>query len=103
MFFFNFLCFFFSLNLIFTFQPEGNLYASFAVFCPNDRLDDLQLLFDEDTLIDWARPISLNFTHADIVARMEEFYEGRGQVEKLYGDIYSLMDNVLVEEDEIDT
>lgn len=86
-----------------TSTPEGNLYASFAVFCPNDRLDDLQLLFDEDTLIDWARPISLNFTHADIVARMEEFYEGRGQVEKLYGDIYSLMDNVLVEEDEIDT
>jgi hypothetical protein len=70
-------------------QPHGRLYESFSVFCPCDQLDDLQLVEEEDVLIDWRRPIYLNFTHHLIMERLESFYTAAiGTTEKVCGDIY---------------
>lgn len=80
--------------------PQGKLYESFSVFCPSDHLDDLDLVFEEDVLIDWSCPIYLNFTNAEIVERMETFYESRGTLEKLDGDIYSLMEPATMPEND---
>lgn len=53
----------------------------------------MQLIFDEDVLIDWTQPIYLNFTHAAIVGKLEEFYNTiGGRMEKLYGDFYVMTD-----------
>uniref|UniRef100_A0A1B6MQD7 N-acetyltransferase domain-containing protein n=1 Tax=Graphocephala atropunctata TaxID=36148 RepID=A0A1B6MQD7_9HEMI len=68
--------------------PNGRLYESFSVFCPLDRLECLELLEKEDVLIDWSQPIFLNFTHSDIMDRLEEFYQHIGTMEKVQGDIY---------------
>lgn len=70
------------------FQPNGLLYESFSVFCPNDRLESLQLLQDEDILIDWTQPLYLNFTPRVILERLEEFYTSIGSVETVCGDVY---------------
>ncbi|XP_071055354.1 uncharacterized protein [Onthophagus taurus] len=70
--------------------PNGKLYESFGVFCPCDSLDDLELLFNEDVLIDWTQPIYLNFTHGKIMDRIQEFYEDKGSMESLLGDFYVL-------------
>lgn len=79
-------------NTIF-FQPNGLLYESFGVFCPSDALEDLRLLYEEDVLIDWTRPIYLNFTHGMIMKRIEQFYtENIGTVDKMLGDFYCLED-----------
>ncbi|KAL1116155.1 hypothetical protein AAG570_005650, partial [Ranatra chinensis] len=55
---------------------------------PEESLDCLELLEKEDILIDWTRPIYLNFTHADIMDRIENFYKDKGTMEKIRGDIY---------------
>ncbi|KAJ8914184.1 hypothetical protein NQ315_015957, partial [Exocentrus adspersus] len=79
--------------------PNGKLYESFSVFCPCDRLEHLQLLAEEDILIDWSQPIYLNFTHAKIMAKIEEFYAERGTMEKLYGDVYGLTEPMVDKEE----
>ncbi|CAH1989740.1 unnamed protein product [Acanthoscelides obtectus] len=72
--------------------PNNKLYESFSVFCPCDQLDNMYLLLEEEVLIDWTQPIFLNFTHSQIVEKLEEMYNERGGImEKLYGDIYGLM------------
>lgn len=73
-------------------QPNGKVYESFSVFCPSDQLESLDLLEQEDILIDWSQPIYLNFTHACIMNKIEEFYQDKGTIEKQYGDIYVLTD-----------
>lgn len=75
-------------NVFLLFQPNGLLYESFSVFCPCDQLDSLELLANEDILIDWSKPIYLNFTHKGIMERLEELYSKKGTLEKIYGDIY---------------
>ncbi|VEN59755.1 unnamed protein product [Callosobruchus maculatus] len=75
--------------------PNNKLYESFSVFCPCDQLDNMYLLLEEDVLIDWTQPIFLNFTHSQIVKKLEEMYSERGgTMEKLYGDIYGLMEPI---------
>lgn len=72
--------------------PHGVLYESFSVFCPQSRLNvDFDLLLAEDQLLDWQRPIYLNFTHVAIIQRLEEHYTHAlgGQMDKLCGDVYS--------------
>ncbi|XP_049853594.1 uncharacterized protein LOC126334915 [Schistocerca gregaria] len=69
-------------------SPNGRLYESFSVFCPADRLEELSLLEEEDMLLDWSQPLYLNFTHSDIVDRLESFYSDIGTVEKVHGDLY---------------
>ncbi|XP_046385263.1 uncharacterized protein LOC124155472 [Ischnura elegans] len=69
--------------------PGGRLYDSFSVFCPVSRLECLHLLAEEDQLLDWSRPLFLNFTHARIVETIEELCGHRlGCVDKVRGDIY---------------
>lgn len=84
------------------FKPNNKLYESFSVFCPCDQLENLELLEAEDVLIDWSQPIYLNFTHAKIMNKIEEFYAKTGTVEKLYGDIYGLVEPYVDEEEESD-
>jgi hypothetical protein len=44
---------------------------------------------EEDVLIDWSRPIYLNFTHHLILERLENFYTASiGTMDKVCGDIY---------------
>lgn len=85
-------------------QPNGKLYESFSVFCPCDQLDDLELLIEEDILIDWNQPIYINFTHFKIMDKLEELYANNGTMEKMYGDLYGIIEpkseNEIVEEDE---
>ncbi|XP_052132657.1 uncharacterized protein LOC113208139 [Frankliniella occidentalis] len=73
---------------VFRLSPNGQLYESFCVFCPLDRLDSLSLLRDEDVLVDWSRPIFLNFTHEAIMGRIQDFYKDRGTLDKVCGDVY---------------
>lgn len=61
----------------------------------------MQLLAEEDVLIDWTQPIYLNFTHAKIMAKIEEFYAGIGTIEKLYGDVYGLTEPMEEKEEDI--
>lgn len=72
------------------FQPHGKLYESFSVFCPCDQLELLELLLTEDLLLDWNEPLYLNFTHSLIMDRIEEFYNDKGTIEKVCGDVFAL-------------
>ena len=47
---------------------------------------------NEDVLLDWTKPLYLNFTHIRITDWLESFYENIGTVEKVAGDVY-LCDN----------
>jgi hypothetical protein len=64
------------------------LYESFSVFCPDDRLDSLELLQTEDVLIDWTRPLYLNFTPQVILERLRDFYTNIGDIETVEGEVY---------------
>ncbi|XP_026688448.1 uncharacterized protein LOC103522579 [Diaphorina citri] len=69
-------------------SPNGLLYESFSVYCPHDCLDRLDLLQTEDVLIDWTKPLFINFIHSAIMDRIESFYQDIGTLEKVYGDVY---------------
>lgn len=47
---------------------------------------------DEDILIDWTQPLYMNYTHHMILERIEELYADMGTIDKIYGDIFILMD-----------
>ncbi len=71
------------------FQPKNNIYGSFGIFCPSERIECVDLLETEDTLIDWREPMYLNFTHIAIMNRLDAFYGRKfGVMERLAGDIY---------------
>lgn len=79
----NFL-FFFLLS-----KPKQSIYGSFGIFCPSERIECVDLLESEDILIDWSEPMYLNFTHIDIMNRLDGFYGKKyGVMERLSGDIY---------------
>nr|XP_031847991.1 uncharacterized protein LOC116433723 isoform X2 [Nomia melanderi] len=71
-----------------TLSPHGLLYESVGVFCPNDRLELLKLLRDEDVLIDWSKPLYINFVHHDIAEELERLYEDTGTIERVVGDVF---------------
>lgn len=81
-------------------QPHGLVYESFGVFCPNDRLELLRLLREEDVLIDWSRPLYINFVHRDIAEELMRLYEGTGTVETIVGDVCACEDYEQEEESE---
>lgn len=97
----NFLIFLLKLKLKkkITFQPNGEIYESFSVFCPCDQLQNLDQLFNEDILIDWTKPLYLNFTHISIMDRIESFYSDKGTIEKLYGDVYVKEEDKNIDDD----
>ncbi|XP_029165116.1 uncharacterized protein LOC114936182 [Nylanderia fulva] len=68
-------------------QPNGLVYESVGVFCPNDRLELLRLLREEDILIDWSRPLYINFVHCGIAEELTRLYEGTGTIETVVGDV----------------
>ncbi|XP_029670323.1 uncharacterized protein LOC115239758 [Formica exsecta] len=70
-----------------TLSPNGLVYESVGVFCPNDRLELLRLLREEDVLIDWSRPLYINFVHSDIAEELTRLYEGTGTIETVVGDV----------------
>lgn len=72
-----------------TLTPHHNIYESFAFFCPLDSLDDsVELLKNEDVLFDWSMPKYLNYTHVNIMDRIEGFIESLGQVERIQGEVW---------------
>lgn len=72
-----------------TLTPKNNIYGSFGIFCPSERIECVDLLETEDTLIDWREPMYLNFTHIAIMNRLDAFYGRKfGFMERLAGDIY---------------
>lgn len=77
-------------NVLICLQPKGNVYGSFGVFCPSSRIECVDLLATEDILIDWKMEMYLNFTHIDIMNRLNLFYEKMGYMERLAGDIYTI-------------
>ncbi|KAJ8668143.1 hypothetical protein QAD02_009806 [Eretmocerus hayati] len=72
-----------------TLSCHGLLYESFGVFCPNERLECLRLLHEEDILIDWSKPLYINFVHSKIAEELMRLYEGRGIVEQVLGDVWA--------------
>lgn len=64
------------------------MYESFGIFCPSNELQHLDLIFTEDILINWSKPVYMNFTHCRIMERIEDFYAHKGTIEKLYGDVH---------------
>ncbi|KAK0159636.1 hypothetical protein PV327_010730 [Microctonus hyperodae] len=72
-----------------TLSPHGLLYESFGVFCPTDNLQHLQLLRDEDILIDWEKPLYINFVHCTIADELFRLYNGIGTIERVLGDVWA--------------
>lgn len=68
-------------------QPNKCLGESFGVFCPLDQLDNLRLVLNEDKLINWSKPVYINFAQSEIVDEFAKHYEG--VVERLYGEIFA--------------
>lgn len=64
-----------------------SLTESFGVFCPLDQLDHLRLVLDEDVLINWSKPVYINFAQSEIIDELAKSYEG--VVDRLYGEIYA--------------
>uniref|UniRef100_A0A0C9RGJ7 RimI protein n=1 Tax=Fopius arisanus TaxID=64838 RepID=A0A0C9RGJ7_9HYME len=85
-----------------TLSPHGLLYESFGVFCPNKSLDNLHLLRDEDILIDWEKPMYINFVHHEIAGELFDLYDGTGTIERVLGDVWACEDpaNTIQIEDE---
>ncbi|XP_015186346.1 PREDICTED: uncharacterized protein LOC107071671 isoform X2 [Polistes dominula] len=83
-----------------TLSPHGLLYESVGVFCPNDHLEQLNLLRDEDILIDWSRPLYINFVHIDIANRLVELYKDIGNVDMVTVDVWACEDLELLDQRE---
>ncbi|KAG7190176.1 hypothetical protein KM043_006302 [Ampulex compressa] len=84
-----------------TLSPHGLLYESVGVFCPNDRLELLKLLREEDILIDWSRPLYINLIHHDIAEELIRLYGDTGSIETVVGDVCTCKDfeNILQTEE----
>ncbi|XP_046819149.1 uncharacterized protein LOC124424315 isoform X2 [Vespa crabro] len=83
-----------------TLSPHGLLYESVGVFCPNDELEHLHLLRDEDVLIDWSRPLYINFVHINIANKLVEFYKDTGNVDMVIVDVWACEDPQLMDQNE---
>lgn len=76
------------------------MYESVGVFCPNDRLELLRLLREEDVLIDWSRPLYINFVRCGIAEELTRLYEGTGTIETVVGDVCAC--EVIEEESQVE-
>ncbi|KAG8035041.1 hypothetical protein G9C98_001531 [Cotesia typhae] len=72
-----------------TLSPHGLLYESFGVYCPTDKLEHLTLLREEDILIDWSRPLYINFIHCDIADELFRLYNDVGTIDRVLGDVWA--------------
>ncbi|CAL7939209.1 unnamed protein product [Xylocopa violacea] len=71
-----------------TLSPHGLLFESVGVFCPNHRLELLKLLREEDILIDWSKPLYINFVHYDIAEELTRLYKDTGTIDRMVGDVF---------------
>nr|NP_001260047.1 uncharacterized protein Dmel_CG15628, isoform B [Drosophila melanogaster]NP_608861.2 uncharacterized protein Dmel_CG15628, isoform A [Drosophila melanogaster]AAF50978.3 uncharacterized protein Dmel_CG15628, isoform A [Drosophila melanogaster]AAN71444.1 RE58324p [Drosophila melanogaster]AGB92583.1 uncharacterized protein Dmel_CG15628, isoform B [Drosophila melanogaster] len=71
-----------------TLAPHNNIYQTLGIFCPSAHIEHVDMLRTEDVLIDWQKPMYLNFTHIAIMNRLDDFYSKFGVMERLSGDIY---------------
>lgn len=72
-----------------TLTPNHNIYESFGVFCSLDTSHDaIELIKAEDVLFDWSMPLYLNYTHVNIMDRVEEFLATIGNVERIEGEVF---------------
>ncbi|XP_078039802.1 uncharacterized protein LOC144471541 [Augochlora pura] len=69
-------------------SPHGSFNESLGVFCPKGQLDLLQLVWKEDVLIDWSKPLYINFVHNDIAEELSRLYEDTGTIERVVGDLF---------------
>jgi hypothetical protein len=76
-----------------TLTPNNNIYESFGFFCPIDSLDGVELIKNEDVLFDWSMPMYLNYTHVNIIDRIEEFFKTIGDVERIQGEVFVCEDS----------
>lgn len=76
------------------------VYESVGVFCPNDQMEQLYLLRDEDVLIDWSRPLYINFVHINIANKLVEFYKDTGNVDMVIVDVWACEDPRLLDQNE---
>ncbi|KAK2585987.1 hypothetical protein KPH14_010560 [Odynerus spinipes] len=83
-----------------TLSPHGLIYESVGVFCPNDRLELLRLLREEDVLIDWSRPLYINFVHIDIANELVRLYKDTGNVDMVIVDVWACEDLALLDQTE---
>ncbi|KAL2722284.1 glutamic acid-rich protein-like isoform X2 [Vespula squamosa] len=83
-----------------TLSPHGLVYESVGVFCPNDQLEQLYLLRDEDVLVDWSRPLYINFVHINIANKLVEFYKNTGNVDMVIVDVWACEDPLLLDQNE---
>lgn len=84
-----------------TLTPHDNIYESIGIFCPTSHIECLDILENENILIDWSKPMYMNYTHKDIIDRIDCFYSVKGTMERLKGDIYvykKLNDNLVLDE-----
>lgn len=65
------------------------MYESFGVFCPKDNLEELKLLRNEDILIDWNKPLYINFVHCTIADELFRLYNEIGTIERVLGDVWA--------------
>lgn len=84
------------------------LFESVGVFCSYDRLELLKLLREEDVLIDWSKPLYINFVHYDIAEELTRLYEGTGTIDTVVGDVYvckdyETLDNVEESDDDAES
>lgn len=47
----------------------------------------------EDVLFDWSMPMYLNYTHVNIVDRIQDFFATIGNVKRIEGEVYVCNDN----------
>lgn len=52
------------------------------------------MLQSEDVLFDWSMPMYLNYTHVNIVDRLEEFLKTIGHIERIQGEVYLCKENI---------
>ncbi|CAO1392397.1 unnamed protein product [Diamesa hyperborea] len=71
-----------------TLTPNHQIYESFGFFCPIDNVELVELIQTEDVLFDWSIPMYLNYTHVNIVDRMEDFIKKIGHIERIQGEVY---------------
>lgn len=76
-----------------TLTPNRNIYESFGIFCPLDALEGVELIRGEDVLFDWSMPMYLNYTHVNIVDRIQDFFATIGNVKRIEGEVYVCNDN----------
>jgi hypothetical protein len=76
-----------------TLTPNNRIYESFGFFCPINSLDYVEMLQSETVLFDMTMPMYLNYTHVNIVDRIEEFFKTIGHVERIQGEVYLCKEN----------